>query len=105
MAQLMNPPDFERMLTAALTDTTFQQDMQTRGFKALDDRRFNHGVPPAVQSALERAIFVQPGGATKPKCGVCGVCGTCSLCGEVNFGSGSAALWALFGLSETLAVP
>ncbi len=103
MAKLMKPADFDKMFTAALTDKTFQKDVQKRGFKALDERGFVHGVPPNVQKTLEAAIFAKPagGGGKKPKCGVCGVCGTCSLCGEINFGAGSAALWALFILGAT----
>jgi hypothetical protein len=103
MAKLMKAADFDKMFTTALTDKKFQKDVRTRGFKALDERGFVHGVPPKVQKTLESALFAKPvGGAlAKPKCGVCGVCGTCSLCGEVNFGAGSAALWALFALGLT----
>ncbi len=101
MAKLMKPAEFDKMFTAALTDKAFRKDVQKRGFKALDERGYAHGVPPNVQKTLEAAVFVKPVGgvARKPRCGVCGVCGVCSLCGEVNFGSGSAALWALFGLA------
>jgi hypothetical protein len=103
MAKLMKPADFDKMFTAALTDKKFQKDLRKRGFKALDERGFAHGVPPNVQKSLDAAIFAKAvgGAAAGPKCGVCGVCGTCSLCGEVNFGAGSAALWALFALGLT----
>ena len=101
MAKLMKPADFEKMFTAALTDKKFQKDVQTRGFKALDERGYDHGVPPEVQKTLEKALFTMSGkpARRKPRCGVCGVCGVCGLCGGVNFGSASAALWALFALA------
>ena len=103
MASLMKPTDFDKMFAAALTDKKFQDDLRTHGFKALDDRKFQHGVPPHVQKNLEQALFTGALGTmqAKPRCGVCGVCGICGLCGEVNFGSASAALWALFGLAAT----
>jgi hypothetical protein len=103
MARLMKPADFDKMFTAALTDKKFQKDLRKRGFKVLEERGIAHQVPPNVQKTLEAALFAKPvgGAARKPKCGVCGVCGTCSLCGEVNFGAGSAALWALFALGLT----
>ena len=99
MAKLMKRTDFEKMFTAALTDKQFQRDMQKRGFKALDERGYIHGVPRDVQETLEAAIFAKPkGGKGKPRCGVCGVCGVCGLCGGANFGAASAALWALFAI-------
>jgi hypothetical protein len=94
----MRPTDFNKMFELALTDKKFQKDLRKRGFKALDERGFRHGVPPELQTKLEKAIGLAIGGK-KPRCGVCGVCGVCGLCGEVNFGSASAALWALFALA------
>jgi hypothetical protein len=107
MAQLMNPPDFERLLTAVLTDRTFQDDMLRRGFRALDERHFDHGVPANMQRVLETAIFGQPGPGVeaKPKCGICGVCGLCGLCGEINFGSASAAACAAFHAASAPGAP
>lgn len=104
MAKAMKPADFEKMFTAALTDKKLQKDLQKRGFKALDERGFAHAVPAAVQRTLDPAVLMKATGTTtaRASCGVCGVCGVCGLCGEVNFGSASAGLWALFGLSATL---
>jgi hypothetical protein len=101
MANLMAPADFNKMFARALTDTAFQNDIKAHGFKALETHGFQHGVPPEMQATLEKALFTTGTAAVprKPRCGICGVCGTCGLCGEVNFGSASAALWALFGLA------
>ncbi|HKO08812.1 MAG TPA: hypothetical protein VJ487_13960 [Alphaproteobacteria bacterium] len=98
MAKLMSPADFEKMFTAALTDKQFQNDLLTKGFKALDERGYDHGVPAAMQKSLQDAISSTPGVFLRPRCGVCGLCGLCGLCAEVNFGSASAALWALAGI-------
>jgi hypothetical protein len=95
----MSPDVFRRLFDQALTDKEFQNDIQTRGFKALDARGYQHGVPVEVQASLESSLLVSVGEAAKPKCGVCGVCGLCGLCGEINLGSASAALWALFALA------
>jgi hypothetical protein len=95
----MSPDVFRRLFDQALTDREFQDDIQRMGFKALDARGYQHGVPLEVQATLERSLLVAPGEAAKPKCGVCGVCGLCGLCGEINLGSASAALWALFALA------
>ena len=97
--RLLNPDVFRRLFDQALTDKEFQNDIQTRGFKALDARGYQHGVPVEVQATLESSLLVSVGEAAKPKCGVCGVCGLCGLCGEINLGSASAALWALFALA------
>jgi hypothetical protein len=98
---LLSPDVFRNLFTSAWSDTTFQNDIQARGFAALDDRGYQLGVPADVRASLETALFTTPGVvAAKPKCGVCGVCGLCGLCGELNLGSASAALWALFTLAS-----
>jgi hypothetical protein len=104
MAKAMKAADFEKMFTAALTDKKFQKDLQKRGFKALDERGFAHGVPTNVQKTLEAPLLARTttGVTARSRCGVCGVCGICTLCGELNAGSGSAALWALFALGGSL---
>jgi hypothetical protein len=101
MANFMAPADFNKMFVHALTDETFQKELMTKGFQALEAHGYQHGVPPDVKAHLDKVLFQATGGTTarKPRCGVCGVCGVCGLCGEVNFGSASAALWALFGLA------
>jgi hypothetical protein len=98
--RLMNPDVFRKLFDQALTDKEFQNDIQTQGFKALEARGYQHGVPVEVQATLESSLFTSVGAVAKPKCGVCGVCGLCGLCGEVNLGSASAALWALFALAS-----
>ena len=95
-SRLMAPDLFRQMLNQALTDRAFQNDIQKQGFKALDARGYQHGVPLDVQATLESALFTSVEVAAKPRCGICGICGLCGLCGEVNAGSASAALWALF---------
>ena len=97
--RLLSPDVFRKLFDQVLTDKEFQNDIQTRGFKALDARGYQHGVPIEVQATLESSLLVSPSEAAKPKCGVCGVCGLCGLCGEINLGSASAALWALFALA------
>jgi hypothetical protein len=97
--RLLNPDVFRRLFDQALTDKEFQNDILARGFKALDARGYQHGVPVEVQATLESSLLVSVGEVAKPKCGVCGVCGLCGLCGEINLGSASAALWALFALA------
>ena len=89
--------DFRRLFDQALTDKVFQNDVLTGGFKALESRGYNFQVPPEIRASLEQSLFVAA--PAKPKCGVCGVCGLCGLCAEVNAGSASAALWALFHLA------
>lgn len=112
----MEPEEFRKFFIKALTDEGFRKELAHDAFGVLE----RHGVdtsmiPEDVRSALVRLPYdecdedVTVIGATvskpkpKPKCGVCGVCGVCSLCGEINFGSGSAALWALFHLAVTSA--
>lgn len=89
---------FRQLFDAALTDKMFQNDILTQGFKALDARGYNFGVPTAERALLEDALVIDLQ-RPKPRCGVCGVCGLCGLCGELNLGSASAALWALFHLA------
>ena len=99
MANPMDPQKFKKMLGTALTDSQFREDLRTKGFKALEERGIVHGMPPDMQKQFEQALApIGTGVEAKYKCGVCGVCGTCSLCGEINFGAGSAALWATFAL-------
>lgn len=97
--RLLNPEDFRRLFDQALTDTEFQNDIKARGFKALDARGYRHGVPIEVQAKLERSLVTTLQAEEEYNCGVCGLCGLCGLCGEVNLGSASAALWALFALA------
>lgn len=99
MANPMDPNDFKKLLGSALTDPKFREDLGSKGFAALDERGIVHGVPPDMQKEIEEALTrIGTGTAVGYKCGICGVCGTCSLCGEINFGAGSAALWATFFL-------
>jgi hypothetical protein len=88
---------FKQLFDAALTDEVFQNDILAQGFKALDARGYNFNVPLQERAMLEKALTIDAVTA-KPRCGVCGVCGACGLCAEVNLGSASAALWALFAL-------
>jgi len=100
--RMLRPDVFRKLFDAALTDKAFQTDILTRGFKALDARGFDLHVPIEVQANLEKALSVKTLSAeavAEPSCGVCGVCGLCGLCGEINLGSASAALWALFALA------
>lgn len=97
--RLLNPTDFRRLFDQALTDTEFQNDIKARGFKALDARGYRHGVPIEVQAKLEHSLVTTLQAEEEYNCGVCGLCGLCGLCGEVNLGSASAALWALFALA------
>jgi hypothetical protein len=94
----LSPDEFKALFDAALTDRGFQNDILAQGFKALDARGYNFAVPPEERIMLEKALIVDAVTA-KPRCGVCGVCGACGLCAEVNLGSASAALWALFALA------
>ncbi|MBI4877002.1 MAG: hypothetical protein HY822_20380 [Acidobacteria bacterium] len=94
--ELMPAGDFNKLFVLALTDQAFQQELMKDGFAALERRGMKVAVPREVQAALKKAIT--PARA-KPRCGVCGVCGLCALCGEINAGSASAALWALFHLA------
>lgn len=94
--QLIPPEEFNKIFVMALTDKQFQQELMKDGFAALDRRGIKMAVPREVQAALKKATM--PARA-KPRCGVCGVCGLCALCGEINAGSASAALWALFHLA------
>lgn len=89
---------FRQLFDSALTDKTFQNDILTQGFKALDARGYNFAVPTEERALLEDALVIDVQ-RPKPRCGVCGVCGLCGLCGELNLGSASAALWALFHLA------
>jgi hypothetical protein len=89
--------DFRSLFYQAMTDRTFQNEILTGGFKALEARGYHFQVPLEVQATLEQSLFVAA--PAKPRCGVCGVCGLCGLCAEVNAGSASAALWALFHLA------
>ena len=94
----LTPDAFRQLFDAALTDKTFQNDILTQGFKALDARGYNFAVPTTERTLLEDALVIDVQ-RPKPRCGVCGVCGLCGLCGELNLGSASAALWALFHLA------
>ena len=49
-------------------------------------------------SKAKSIIHVGQSTGAAANCGVCGVCGACGLCGEINFGSASAAAWALFSV-------
>ncbi len=93
MANPIPNDQFKKMLGSALTDKKFQDDLQAKGFKALEERGIVHGMPPDMQKQFEQTLGTVD---AKYKCGLCSVCGTCSLCGEINFGAGSAALWATF---------
>jgi len=95
--RLLSPDVFKELFDTALTDEAFQNDILAQGFKALDARGYNFSVPLEERTMLEKALIVDPVTA-KPRCGVCGVCGACGLCAEINLGSASAALWALFAL-------
>jgi hypothetical protein len=98
----MDPQKFKKMLETALTDSRFREDLKTKGFKALEERGIEHGVPPDMQKEFEKALApVGTGAALGYKCGLCGVCGTCGLCGGINLGAASAALWATFVLGVT----
>jgi hypothetical protein len=94
----VSPDAFKALFDAALTDKVFQNDILTQGFRALDARGYDFGVPLQERTMLEKALIIDAVTA-KPRCGVCGVCGACGLCAEVNLGSASAALWALFALA------
>lgn len=89
---------FKQLFDSALTDKVFQNDILNTGFKALDARGYNFAVPTTERALLEDALVITVD-RPKPRCGVCGVCGLCGLCGELNLGSASAALWALFHLA------
>lgn len=95
--RLLSPDVFKQLFDAALTDKVLQDDILAQGFKALDARGYDFGVPLQERTMLEQALVVDAVSA-KPRCGVCGVCGACGLCAEINLGSASAALWALFAL-------
>jgi hypothetical protein len=96
--RLLSSDVFKQLFDSALTDKEFQDDILAQGFKALDARGYNFAVPLEERAMLEKALVIDVVTA-KPRCGVCGVCGACGLCAEVNLGSASAALWALFALA------
>jgi hypothetical protein len=93
------PEQFERFFLLALKDADFRRELERDGFGALERAGLKVKISPDVRAALAR-LPTQPTPA-QARCGVCGVCGLCGLCGEVNLGSASAALWAIFGLAET----
>ncbi len=95
--RLLSPDVFKQLFDTALTDEAFQNEILAQGFKALDARGYNFSVPLEERTMLEKALVLDAVTA-KPRCGVCGVCGACGLCAEINLGSASAALWALFAL-------
>jgi hypothetical protein len=106
----MEPEEFRKFFIKALTDEGFRKELAHDAFGVLERYGLDtSNIPEDIRSVLarlpfdecqEEVILEKATGTTvvarKPRCGVCGVCGVCSLCGEVNFGSGSAALWALF---------
>jgi hypothetical protein len=112
----MTSEEFHKFFVKAITDKEFRQELAHDGFGALERHGLDTSmIPDDIRSLLARLpfddcegdliIMEKAGGTTttptrrKPRCGVCGVCGVCTLCGEINFGSGSAALWALFALA------
>jgi hypothetical protein len=100
--KLMPPDVFHAFFLKALTDEDFQRELQVDAFGALE----REGLPPiAEEIRVQLARKVAPrrvsiGNVAHSECGTCGVCGVCSLCGEINFGSGSAFLWATFFLGS-----
>lgn len=111
----MSPEEFHKFFVKAITDKEFLKELAHDGFGALERHGLDTSmIPNDIRSLLARlpfddceddlVIIEKAAGTTttttkrKPRCGVCGVCGICALCGEINFGSGSAALWALFHL-------
>ena len=105
--ELMSPEDFERFFNRVLTDRDFVGELLVDGFGALERNGFDIGlVSPDTRTNLARLAgrdFLLAPEADQAKavsrCGTCGVCGLCTLCGEINLGSGSAALWATFFLA------
>lgn len=95
--RLMSSDTFKELFDAALTDKVFQDDILAQGFEALEARGYTVFVPQQERTMLEQSLVIDAVTA-KPRCGICGVCGACGLCAEVNLGSASAALWALFTL-------
>src|SRR5690349_13134472 len=96
--RLLRPDEFNKFFTMVLKDEGFRQELMVDGFGALERRGLKDAAPPEVRSAIAQAVGQQVI-AAKPRCGFCGICGLCTLCGEINAGSGSAALWASFFLA------
>ena len=95
---LLKKDEFEKFFNLALSDAAFAKELAKDDFAALERRGFSTSkLSPAIRENMKK-MAGQARTATY-KCGLCGVCGVCALCGEINFGSASAALWAIFTLA------